>query len=82
MRNKRRICENLIWLLFCLNLATFILCVTFAPRKSSFRWRTGDPLSYWVNSRRWDAVPGVMLASVIVSVGVYQFISEYPDESE
>lgn len=65
--------DGLLFLLFCLDVSAVMLAVAFAPRLDNFSWDSGNPLSHWWNSRDRAAVPGVLFASIILSVGIHFF---------
>ena len=74
---SRHLLDGLRWFLIFLNCAVFILCVAFAPRKSSFAWITGSQWSYFLNSRELGSVPWILLASLLLSLGIYLFVRGY-----
>jgi len=70
----------LLSLLF-MNAAVFVAAVAFLPRAraSHVTWSPDIPMSYFVASRdRWDIPWILLLASVLVSVGVYILAGNSP----
>lgn len=52
------------------DLGIFLTTCVFLPRRGS--WGSSGPLSYFINSRqRWDIAWGVLVASLVLSVGVF-----------
>jgi len=74
---SRHLLEGLRWFLIFLNSAVLILSIIFAPRKGSFGWTVGLPFSYTLNSRELEYVPWILLASLLLSLGIYLFVRGY-----
>ncbi len=71
---RGKLLQGLIILLLCFDTSAAALAAALAPRLTSFSWDPNEPLSYWWNSHDFGSVPGVLLASVVLSVGVYFFV--------
>ena len=74
---NHKILGGLIWLLVSFNLSAFFLSLAFTTRKDNFSWHPEEPLSYFINSRYFLAVPWVSLAALFLSVGIYVFVKCY-----
>ena len=58
------------------NVAVFILATLFLPSAGTFYY--DNPLSYYVNSRTdWYMAFGVLLASLLISWGVYLVVVSF-----
>jgi hypothetical protein len=55
-----------------LDIGIFAVVAAFLPRASSFSWRPGNPIDYFVASRtHWDIAWATFVGSVIISAGIY-----------
>jgi hypothetical protein len=58
------------------NVAVFVLATLFLPSAGTFYY--DNPLSYYVNSRTdWYMAFGVLLASLLISWGVYLVVDSF-----
>ena len=71
---REKLLGGLFFLLFCFNVAVAVIAVTLAPRLSSYSWDPENAFSHFLNSRDLTNVPGVMVASVVLCLGVYFFV--------
>jgi hypothetical protein len=58
------------------NVAVFVLATLFLPSAGTFYY--DNPLSYYINSRTdWYVAFGVLLASLLISWGVYLVVVSF-----
>jgi len=58
------------------NVAAFVLATLFLPAAGTFYY--DNPLSYYINSRTdWYVAFGVLLASLLISWGVYLVVVSF-----
>lgn len=68
---QSKIWRGVVIPLILFNIAVFCLAFVFAPRLTSCGWITGDRFNYFYNSHDFSYVPGIMIASLFFSVGIY-----------
>lgn len=59
-----------------LNLTVFAGTSAFLPKASGFSWSTGNPLSYYINSRTdWSVAWIALGCSLMLSLSLYLIIT-------